>query len=103
MNKSKQKQNKKDIKTIFNKSKIILVFKLKDFYKKYKTEKATNLMMNLFNRRKKEIMKIIKKKKKGKKKDGNLLRKNKLALNKIKSELRKHCGRYVISLYKKNK
>ena len=103
LNKSKQKQNKKDIKTIFNKSKIILVFKLKDFYKKYKTEKATNLMMNLFNRRKKEIMKIIKKKKKGKKKDGNLLRKNKLALNKIKSELRKHCGRYVFSLYKKNK
>ena len=99
MNRNKHR----DIKELFSKYKIILINNLVYFSKKYKTEKAINLMANLFNRRKKEIVKILKRNKRERKLDSTLLKKNNIALLKLKSIFRKFCGKYVFSLYKKNK
>ena len=103
LDKSRSRKKHKDIKEIFDKSKTIFINKLLDFSKKYKTEKAFNLMTNLFNRRKKGVVNILKKNKKGKKLDSTLLKKNNIAFLKLKSIFRKFCGKYVFSLYKKNK
>ena len=69
----------------------------------YKTKIAIDLMINLFNKRKEEAFKNIKINKRRNKLDANKLRKNKNALQKLKSILKKNCGKYVFSLYKKNK
>ena len=103
LDKSRSRKKHKDIKELFDKSKTIFINKLLDFSKKYKTEKAFNLMTNLFNRRKKGVVNILKKNKKGKKLDSTLLKKNNIAFLKLKSIFRKFCGKYVFSLYKKNK
>ena len=102
-NKSENKNKNRDIKIILNKYKALIAHKFLDFSKKYKKEKAILLMINLFNRRKKEMLKLIKMNNKVKKMDVNILRKNKIALHKLNSILRKYCGKYVFSLYKKNK
>ena len=101
--KSKSKIKHLDIKYLFDKYKSIFVNNISDFAKKYKTEKANNLMINLFNRRKEEAFKKIKINKRGNKLDANILRKNKIALIKLSRILRNNCGKYIISLYKKSK
>ena len=103
LEKSVNRNKHRDIKELFNKYKIIWINNLVYFSKKYKTEKAINLMANLFNRRKKEIVKILESNKRKKKLDSTLLKKSNIALLKLKSIFRKFCGKYVFSLYKKNK
>ena len=102
-NKSKSKIKHLDIKNLFNKYQSILVNNISYFTKNYKTKKAIDLMINLFNKRKEEAFKNIKINKRRNKLDANKLRKNKNALQKLKSILKKNCGKYVFSLYKKNK
>ena len=103
-NSQKLIKNKQNIKNIFEKSNLLMAHKLKDFSKTYKTIKAVPLIMNLFDRRKKEAIKTMKMNTKGKKIDEKVLRKTKNAIYKLKSKLRNHCGKYIFSLYKrKNK
>ena len=98
------KSNTKDIKYQFKKYNQIITHRFADFAKKYKISKANDLLMNLFNRRKKEMIKIMKKNKKGENVDIKLLNRKKNALYKLNKVMRKKCGKYVFSLYKrKNK
>ena len=92
-----------DFKNLSKKYYSIVAYKLKDFSEKYKKTKAVDYLMNLFNRRKKEVIKAIKMKKKGNENDVVLLRKKKNALHKLNKVLRKYCRKYVFGLYKKNK
>ena len=99
LNKSKSR----DFKNLSKKYYSLVAHRFSDFSEKYKKIKAINYLMNLFNRRKKEVIKTIKLKKKGNENDAVLLRKNKNALHKLNKVLRQYCGKYVFSLYKKNK
>ena len=99
LNKSKSR----DFKNLSKKYYSLVAHRFSDFSEKYKKIKAINYLMNLFNRRKKEVIKTIKMKKKGNENDAVLLRKNKNALHKLNKVLRQYCGKYVFSLYKKNK
>ena len=97
------KSKTRDFKNLSKKYYSIVAYKLKDFSEKYKKTKAVDYLMNLFNRRKKEVIKAIKMKKKGNENDVVLLRKKKNALHKLNKVLRKYCRKYVFNLYKKNK
>ena len=97
------KSKTRDFKNLSKKYYSIVAHKLKDFSEKYKKTKAVDYLMNLFNRRKKEVIKAIKMKKKGNENDVVLLRKKKNALHKLNKVLRKYCRKYVFGLYKKNK
>ena len=97
------KSKNRDFKNLSKKYYSIVAHRLLDFSEKYKKIKAINYLMNLFNRRKKKVIETITMKKKGNENDVILLRKKKNALHKLNKVLRKFCGKYVFSLYKKNK
>ena len=89
--------------SIINQDKDIIIneSKVKSDLDKETIEKANSLLLNLFERRKKEVYNMMKKK--GKKSDSKKLRRKENAAKKLNSVIKQYLGHYVFDLYKKSK
>ena len=89
--------------SIINQDKDIIIneSKVKSDLDKETIEKANSLLLNLFERRKKEAYNMMKKK--GKKSDSKKLRRKENAAKKLNSVIKQYLGHYVFDLYKKSK